>query len=183
MKFSRGRAAILVILLASIAFAYSGHTTMKPEDFKGTGPEFVFDQYFLGSVKATGILFGRNGDIKRKFTALMNGKWEGNQFLLDEDFEFEDGEKQHRRWKVEKIDAHNYRGTADDVVGTAIGKQFGSVINWSYVLKVPVGNKTYEINFDDWMFLNRGDVLINRATMKKFGFKVGELIITFDRLS
>ena len=38
---------------------------------------------------------------------------------LDEKFNWSDGEVQTRQWKINKIDEHNYEGTAGDVVGTA----------------------------------------------------------------
>lgn len=83
----------------------------------------------------------------------------------------------------ERIDEHTYEGTAGDVIGTAKGKQYGSALNWSYVLRVPVGSSTSDLTFDDWMFLGPQGTLINRAVMKKYGIKVGELVLAFERES
>jgi len=154
---------------------------MKPESFKGSEPRLVFDEFFSGKTKAFGILFGRSGEVKRQFTVDMLGSWEGDIFTLRENFVFSDGETMQRVWSVKKINENSYEGTASDVVGTAVGKQFGSAISWSYLLKVPVGSTTYDINFDDWMFLGPNGMLINRAVMKKFGFRVGELVLTFEK--
>ena len=46
---------------------------MKPEDYKNTKPEIKIEEYFLGNVKAWGIFQGRSGEVKRQFTAEMNG--------------------------------------------------------------------------------------------------------------
>ena len=35
-----------------------------------------------------------------------------------------------------------------------------------------ISNKEIKITFDDWIFKQDSNVAINRATMKKFGFKV-----------
>ena len=44
---------------------------------------------------------------------------------------------------------------------------------------VPVKGKEIKISFDDWIFKQDKNVAINRATMKKFGFKVAELTVIF----
>ena len=36
-----------------------------------------------------------------------------------------------------------------------------------------------KISFDDWIFKQDNKIAINRATMKKFGFKVAELTVMF----
>jgi len=41
--------------------------------------------------------------------------------------------------------------------------------------------KTYDIGFDDWMFLIDERVMLNRAVMTFWGFKVGEVLISFTR--
>ena len=47
---------------------------------------------------------------------MENGKWNGKQLILDEKFNWNDGEVQTRQWTIDKIDEHNYEGTAGDVV-------------------------------------------------------------------
>ena len=64
----------------------------------------------------------RSGKVTRQFSADLNGKWDGKQLILNEKFNWSDGEVQKRQWKINKIDEHNYEGTAeDDVVGVAKG--------------------------------------------------------------
>ena len=41
--------------------------------------------------------------------------------------------------------------------------------------------KEIKIKFDDWIFKQDNNVAINRAVMKKFGFKVGELTVMFNK--
>ena len=75
---------------------------MQPEDYKNTKPKIKIEEYFLGKVKAWGIFQGRSGIVKRQFTAEMNGSFDGENLILDEDFRWNDGEKQHRRWTIKK---------------------------------------------------------------------------------
>ena len=103
------------------------------------------------------------------------------KLILDEEFDWDDGEKQKRKWTINKIDEHNYEGTASDVVGKAKGYSYGSAFKFEYVLLVPVKGKNIKITFDDWIFKQDEKIAINRATMKKFGFKVAELTVVFEK--
>ena len=152
---------------------------MKPEDFKGTEPTIKIEEYFNGQVKAWGLLQNRSGKVTRQFKADMFGKFENNILTLEEDFFWTDGEKQKRTWKIEKLDENNYQGTASDVVGSAKGFQYGSAFKFEYDLLVPFKSKNIKVSFDDWIFKQDERVAINRATLTKFGFKVGELTVFF----
>ena len=152
---------------------------MKPEDFKGKEPRLIIEKYLDGNVKAWGLLQNRSGEVTRQFSADLNGKWDGKQLILDEKFNWTDGELQTRQWTINKIDEHHYEGTASDVVGTAKGFSYGPAFKFEYVLLVPVKGKNIKITFDDWIFMQDERVAINRATMTKFGFKVAELTVMF----
>ena len=65
--------------------------------------------------------------------------------------------------------------------GTAKGFSYGPAFKFEYVLLVPVKGKTMKIKFDDWIFKQDEKVAINRAVMKKFGFKVAELTVMFSK--
>ena len=154
---------------------------MKPTDFKDQKPRLVIEDFLSGNVKAWGILQNRSGKVIRQFSADLNGSWNGKQLILDEKFNWSDGEIQTRQWKINKIDEHNYEGTAGDVVGVAKGYSYGPAFKFEYVLLVPVKGKEIKITFDDWIFKQDNNVAINRATMKKFGFKVAELTVMFKK--
>ena len=153
--------------------------TMKPTDFRDQKPRLIIEDYLSGNVKAWGVLQNRSGKVTRQFKADLNGKWDGSQLILDEVFNWTDGEKQTRQWTINKIDEHNYEGTASDVVGKAKGYSYGPAFKFEYVLLVPVKGKNIKITFDDWIFMQDERVAINRATMTKFGIKVAELTVMF----
>ena len=174
----RFRLFLLIITLLLIT-SCSSKQSMKPEDFKDQKPRLIIEDYLSGNVKAWGILQNRSGKVTRQFSADLNGKWDGKQLILDEKFNWRDGEVQTRQWQINKIDEHNYEGTASDVVGTAKGFSYGPAFKFEYVLLVPVKGKEIKITFDDWIFKQDERVAINRATMTKFGFKVAELTVMF----
>ena len=152
---------------------------MKPEDYKNTKPVIKIEEYFQGKVKAWGMLLSRSGQVKRQFTANMEGDFDGQNLILDETFIWNDGEKQERKWNIRKIGDNTYEGTASDVVGIAKGVSFGSTFKFEYQLLIPYKNKKIKVRFDDWIFKQDDKTAINKATLTKFGFKVGELIVFF----
>ena len=169
---------ILSLVLTILLINCSGNN-MKPIDFKNQKPRLIIEEYLSGNVKAWGILQNRSGKVTRQFSADLNGKWDGKQLVLDEKFIWNDGEIQTRKWKIDKIDEHNYEGTAGDVVGKAKGYSYGPAFKFEYVLLVPVKGKEMKITFDDWIFMRDERVAINRATMTKFVIKVAELTVMF----
>jgi hypothetical protein len=70
-------------------------------------------------------------------------------------------------------------GRADDVVGQASGQVMGNAMQWAYTLRLPVDGTVYEVQFDDWMFLLDDRVMLNRAVMSKWGFRLGEVTLSF----
>jgi len=172
---------IVFILLIAILFNSCSGNNMKPIDFKDQKPRLIIEDYLSGNVKAWGILQNRSGKVIRQFSANLNGKWNGKELILDEKFIWTDGEIQKRQWRINKIDEHNYEGTAGDVVGVAKGYSYGPAFKFEYVLLVPVKGKEIKITFDDWIFKQDNKVAINRAIMTKFGIKVAELTVFFQK--
>ena len=95
---------------------------MRPEDFAGSAPEFVVEEYFLGQTRAWGMVQDRSGKPTRYFTVDIEGSREGDELVLREDFLFRDGERSQRTWRIRKLDEHSYQGSAGDVVDAV---QFG----------------------------------------------------------
>ena len=63
----------------------------------------------------------------------------------------------------------------------AVGVAYGQALNWRYDLNLKVGEDTYKVHFDDWMFLHEDGVLVNRAAMSKFGIHLGDVTLFFQR--
>jgi len=66
-------------------------------------------------------------------------------------------------------------------VGEAQGEAFGNALRWRYVLKLPVDDKTYEVDFDDWMYMMDERVMLNKSVMSKFGVTLGEVVLAFRK--
>ncbi|WP_127995772.1 DUF3833 domain-containing protein [Piscinibacter defluvii] len=156
-----------------------------PADYAAEKPVLALERYFDGLVLAHGIFTDRSGKVVRRFTVRMDCTWKGDEGVLDEAFTYSDGSTQRRVWRLKKLrgagNEGRYTGTADDVVGTAQGQAAGNAFQWAYTLRLPVDDKVYEVQFDDWMFLVDDKVMLNKAVMSKFGIRLGEVTLAFTK--
>ncbi len=179
MKYWKG--LTLMGLLAFISGCSSAGGSLN--EYAEMKPQLKLEEYFNGPINAWGIVQDRSGNIKRRFFIDMMGEWNGNTGTLTENFKYYDGEKQQRVWTITKTGDQKYEGTADDIIGKATGKVNGNAVQWAYQMNIDVGNNTFKIDFDDWMFQMENGVMINRSYLKKFGFKVAELTLFMQKQS
>ena len=174
------RRHVLLALLAGSA-VLAGCASPQVNDYAQQRPKLELDRYFNGRIRAHGIFQKRGGEVVRRFTVVMDCHWEGNQGVLDEAFSYSDGSTQRRVWRLTKHADGRYTGRADDVVGEAEGQESGNAFRRNYTLRLPVDGKDYDVQFDDWMFLVDERVMLNRATMSKFGITLGEVLLSFTK--
>jgi hypothetical protein len=171
-------------LLALMALSLAACSTAPtPQSYLNEKPGLVFDQYFNGTIDAWGVVEDRSGKVIRRFTVVIRCTWNGKVGTLDEDFVYSDGKKEKRVWTVTLLPNGKLEGTASDVVGKATGEIGGNALNWAYTMRLPVDDKTYDVQFDDWMWQIDDRVMINKAVMTKFGFKLADITITFVKRS
>ncbi len=171
------------VLLAAMAtaFALGGCAGVDPQAYATEKPQLDLQRYFNGTLVGHGMFQSRGGKVERRFVVTIDAQWKGNVGVLDERFEWSDGEKQRRVWTITKVDANTYTGTADDVVGTAQGKAYGNALYWTYTLALPVQGRTWHVQFDDWMYLIDDQVMLNTAVMSKWGIRLGQVTLSFTR--
>jgi hypothetical protein len=158
------------------------------ERYRDQRPVLDLADYFNGTIDGWGMFQDRSGEVIKRFHVVIDARWEKRDGLdvgtLDENFTWSDGTTSRRVWTITRVDAGHYVGRADDVVGEARGEAAGNALRWRYVLALPVDGKVWNVDFDDWMFLiDEGDkrVMLNRAVMSKFGFRLGEVTLSFTR--
>ena len=171
-------AAIAAAGAAAIALAGCAAAPV-PAAYAAEKPLLDLKSYFNGELVAHGVFTDRAGKVARRFVVQMTGSWQGNEGTLDERFTYSDGKTERRVWRLTDLGNGNWRGRADDVLGDAIGTAAGNALNWRYTLKLPVDDKVYEVQFDDWMYLMDERVMLNKAVMSKFGIRLGEVTLSF----
>ena len=171
----------LFVSLMSVGLLCVGCSSITPKHYEKEQPLLDLGRYFNGPLEASGMFQDRKGEVVKRFNVKLMGTWTNNVGLLEEDFIYADGTQQRRVWTITKLDDHTYTGTADDVVGVAHGEAYGNALNWRYTLALPVGKKVYNVKFDDWMYLMNDEVMLNRAVMSKWGFRLGEITLSFQK--
>lgn len=151
------------------------------QDYAQTEPALDLFSYFAGQTQAYGQFQDRSGAVKRRFTVAISGTVEQDVLTLDEQFVYDDGEKEQRVWLIKRLADNQYSGTAGDVIGAATGRSAGAAFNWRYTLDLPYKDSRIAVKFDDWMFLHTDGVMLNRAQVTKWGFKVGEVTLFFSK--
>ena len=168
------------LLIASLVLI-AGCASIEPQDYRDERPALDLFRYFDGTVDAWGQFQDRSGKVVKRFKVLIRGTVRDGRLTLEEDFAYSDGKRERRVWTIERTSEGRYRGTAGDVVGEAEGRSAGNALNWRYVLALEVDGRTWHVSLDDWMFLHEDGVLLNRAEMSKFGFRLGEVFIAFRK--
>jgi Protein of unknown function (DUF3833) len=183
MTFFKTSARHLMCALAVTSALLAGCAGPQISDYAAEKPVLDLRQYFTGTVDAYGIFTDRSGKVVKRFTVEMKCTWTGppgeEVGVLDEYFTYSDGTKDRRVWTLKRSADGKYTGTAGDVLGVANGEVKGNAFRWGYTLLLPVDGKTIEVQFDDWMYLMNDKVMLNKAEMSKFGFKLGEVTLSF----
>ncbi|MEM0949824.1 MAG: DUF3833 domain-containing protein [Pseudomonadota bacterium] len=174
--------------LAVLAFLFLAACAGRPDldDPALSSRQLNLEEFFAGELVAYGQFQDVFGTVRRRFEVDIEGNWDGRVLRLVEDFVYEDGSTEQRIWSLEKTGPQTWRGTAPGVVGVADGTERDDVFNWQYTIDLPVPSSdgtadTIRVTFDDWMWLLSEDRLLNRAYMFRYGVRIGEVIIAFEK--
>ncbi|TRX55051.1 DUF3833 domain-containing protein [Thalassomonas sp. M1454] len=181
---------ILIVLLSMSMLISCSH---QIEDYKNTKPKFVLEEFFNNKLIARGIVQDYSNKMTRHFCVEIDANWQadGDNLVgtIDEEFYFDDGERQNRIWSITRIEDNgkvSYQGTANDVPELAYGSSEGNAFRWQYELSVAIkdddgGSTTYVFDVDDWMYQLDENYMFNRSSLIKFGIEVGQISIYFDK--
>ncbi len=169
------------LLAASLVTLLLSSCSAKLTDYAQEKKPFDIKEYFTGNVIARGILQDYSNKVTRRFCAEINGTWQENKGTLAEKFYFNDGEISYRNWQLIKAKDGTYTGTAEDVVGKAIGKHQGFAFQLQYDLLLKVKDSTYKVAMDDWMFQLDEYRVMNKTAISKFGVNVANVTLFFDK--
>lgn len=165
----------------TLLFLLVGCAGVDIEDYADSEPRLDIAEYFTGTTRAWGMVQDYSGEVQRRFTVDIEGTYENGTLTLDESFLFSDGETDQRVWTFERIDEHNWVGTANDVEEPVEARQYGHAFHMRYPLAIEIDGRMITFTMDDWMYLQPDGRLINRTAMRKFGFKLGEITLIFEQ--
>ena len=158
----------------------AGCSSIAPTEFDGSKPTFDPIVFFTGKTRSWGIFESRSGDPSRRFTTSCVGHMEGGALVLDQEFVYDDGQHQHRHWRIHRTDAHHLEAIANDVVGKGTGEFYGNAFRWEYTVALKPGNPLYNVHLKQWMYLQPdGRTMLNRASVTKLGVEVAQVTEQF----
>ncbi len=152
-----------------------------PAVLRNNDGAFDLIAYLDGSVRAWGVFEDRAGRVRRRFVADLAGRRDGSHFVIDEEFRFDDGAVEQRQWKFERGEGGAFHATATDVIGQAEGRAEAGGARMRYQFRLAIKGRSVVVDFDDRFYPIDGDRIINRATVSKFGVRLGELTMLFER--
>lgn len=167
---------LTICLMASLQGCSSGGSVQQ---YAENTPVFDVHEYFSGELSAHGVVKNRAGDVIRTFNAELNGSMDGDELLLKERFVFDDGEIQFRDWRIDK---DTKSATAGDVIGPATLSQAGNALFIRYTLAIPYNDDIIHVNVDDRMYRVSDAVVINQSVLTKWGFEVGEVLLSITKM-
>ena len=142
-----------------------------------TAPPLVLEQFFPVRTVGQGVFTNSWTGSERRFDVVIDGSWDGKTLTLVEDFVYADGEKDRKTWRLERTAPGVYTGMREDVVGQARAWTEGKVVRLEY--SVSLGGWT--VDFSDVLALRDDGSLINKATVGKWGIRVGRVVLELRR--
>ncbi len=164
--------SVTLIATAALVAVFSLPTTLAHA--------FTFEDYFTGKTVAFGKFWAING-VNRTFRVDLDGTWDGKTLTLVEDFVYDDGVEETKIWYFTKTGEGQYVGRRDDVEGVANVTINGNTARYGYGLYLDAENRENLVQLKDKMVLLEDGTVRNTATVFKFGFPVGRVVVNFAR--
>lgn len=146
------------------------------------GKESIFKltSFLEGSSRAWGVFEDRFGRVRRRFDVQIVGKWQSEKFTLNEHFSYDDGTKETRVWTIVANGPSTFTATCADCVGIAQGECESDSIKMTYKFRLQMESRSIVVDMEDRIYRVGDRLAVNRATMRKWGVKLGEVSLFFD---
>ncbi|MFN4057776.1 MAG: DUF3833 domain-containing protein [Roseinatronobacter sp.] len=180
LTFAAGMAAMMALYI--LIQRFTGFPAQRPEDYAGTGPAFDLRKHLSGPMRCEGVIYGPMGRVSSRFSADMEGRWDGNRGTLAEHFRYDSGTTQDREWRLAIGNDGAIRAEADDLVGVGTGRAEGAALRLQYTIRLPQSAGGHALDVTDWLYLVDDRTIVNRSQFRKFGVKVAELVATMRKV-
>lgn len=147
-----------------------------------TTDRFELTTFLAGRTRATGIFEDRFGRLRRRLEVAMTGTWQDGRFHLDERFSYDDGRVETRAWTLTPGRDGAFTATCPDCIGIARGQAMPGVARTLYRFRLALPSRTIAVDLDDRLYRLGPRQALNRATVSKWGVRIGELTLLFERL-
>ena len=158
---------------------------MGIEDFKGTKPKFLPEEFFVGKLEGWAVFESLVGGLQKRATISAMGEWDiaSQAVAFTETYTFDDGHSDTLNWIIRKVAAGRYTGREPLLDGEAYGEQAGCAFHWKYRRDAPQADgTTTKLNFDDWFYLIDERACIVRGSAGRAGLPFATGHVTYRRI-
>ena len=139
-------------------------------------------RFFTGRTSSSGVFENRAGEPTKRVRTETRGRIVADELRMEQDLFIEGEPRQHRSWRMRRLDAHHFAGTANDIVGTAPGEARGNYFTWTFTLATKPGNPLFNVRMTQHMQLQPdGRTMLNRSMIRKLGIVVVQVTEQFRR--
>ena len=142
---------------------------------------FSFTRFFEGRTRAWGVFEDRRGRPRLRLEVDMRGRFEGDVFLLEEDFRYHDGRVEQRTWRVLPQPDGGFTATCPDCIGQAVGRVTDEGVEMRYRFLLRTKRRTLSVDLRERLYAMDERHVVNRASMSKWGVRLGELSLFFEK--
>ncbi len=146
-------------------------------------PKLDMKTFFNGDIEVFAITQDNNGKIIGSYTAKMNGKWDENKGVIQQNFVYDSGKKDSRTWLITSDTDGTFTAVGHDVATPVKGKQVGNAMQMVYTLLVKGSEgKKLSVDHEDVMYLVDDRSAIGTALIRKEGSASSKSIISYKKL-
>ena len=150
---------------------------------RAAAPDFDPMQFYTGRTQSWGVFENSRGEPTEKIVTETSGRIVNGELRMEQDLYLGAKPRQHRSWRMRRLDAHHFEATANDIIGTARGEARGNQFTWTFTLATKPGNPLFNVRMTQHMYLQPdGRTMINRDSIRKWGFFVAGVTEQFRRL-
>ncbi|MGY6411737.1 MAG: DUF3833 family protein [Alkalilacustris sp.] len=158
------------LLLGAAALAGCARRPASPE---GPLQPITLEDAFVGRAVGAGVFRVPLTGLERRFTALLDGRLEGDRLTVVEDFFYDDGEEARLTWVFDRAGPGRWTGEREDTVAPAEVLERGTEIRLSYSVDFRSGEDVTRLGFEDVIFFGPDGRVINEAIVSRWGIPVG----------
>jgi hypothetical protein len=158
---------------------------MGIEGFKGTKPEFLPEEFFVGRLEGWAVFESLVGGLQKRATISAVGEWDiaRQAVTFTETYTFDDGHRDTLNWIIRRGADGKYTGDETLLDGEANGEQVGCAFHWKYTRDTPQsGGKKTKLNFDDWFYRIDERVCIVRGSAGRAGLPFATGHVTYRKV-
>ena len=167
---------IAASLSAALSLAGCASAPILPSEAR-SAKTLVLEQGLKGLTHGDGSVTDITGGITR-FKVEIHGNWDGNILTLVEDFNYENGKKERKTWKLASLGNGRFQGVREDVIGTAAVVQDENAVRLDYQVTLDTSLGKLDCRFRDLLYLEPDGTVQNTATVSKFGIRLARVSLT-----